>query len=123
MVKATFKSFSYAFCGIKDAMKRGPNLKIHVGIALLTLILATALSFSPIEWVLLIFTIFFVLTLELINSALEVTVNLVSPEVKEKARIAKDISAASVLLAAIMSVVVGFILFLPKVLALFCIKL
>lgn len=119
MVKRTFKSFSYAFFGIKDALRRGPNLKIHIAIGLLTLILAALFSFSPIEWILLIFTIFFVLTLEFVNSALEVTVNLASPEVKEEARIAKDISAASVLLAAIMAVAIGLILFLPKILSLF----
>ena len=91
-----------------------------MGIGFLTFILAGVLSFSLIEWVLLIFTIFFVLSLELVNSALEVTVNLASPEVKEEARIAKDISAASVLLAAVLAVVVGLILFLPKILALTC---
>lgn len=119
MVKRTFKSFSYAIFGIKDALARGPNLKIHIAIGVITLIFAALFSFSPIEWILLIITVFFVLTLEFVNSAMEATVNLTSPEVKEEARIAKDISAASVLLAAIMATVIGLILFLPKILSLF----
>jgi diacylglycerol kinase len=77
--------------------------------------LAFFLGFSPVEWIILAFTIAFVLILELINTTLEILVNIVSPEIKEEARIAKDVSAAVVLIGALLSLVVGAFLFLPKV--------
>ena len=63
-------------------------------------------------------TIFFVIMLELINTVLEALVDLVSPEVKDEAKVAKDVSAAAVLFAAFVSVIVGVLLFGPKLLVL-----
>ncbi len=68
------------------------------------------------EWLILILTITLVIVLELLNTAVESIVNLVSPQMQEAARIAKDTSAAAVLLAAVGAVVVGLLLFLPKLL-------
>jgi len=112
------KSFSFAFAGVKEAFKKEPNLRIHFSIAILALIFAFFLKFTVIEWVILFITIFFVLTLELINTSLESVVNLVSPEIKDEAKIAKDVSAAAVLFASIMSIVVGIALFVPKIMRL-----
>lgn len=112
------KSFSYAFSGLKEAFKKEPNLRTHAGIAILILIVAFFLKFSLMEWVLLTITIFFVLILELLNTALESLVNLVSPEIKKEAKVAKDVSAAAVLFASFMAVVVGIALFGAKLLAL-----
>jgi len=110
------RSFTFAISGVKEAFTREPNLRIHAALAAVALILATLLSFSVYEWALLIFTIFFVFILEFVNSALEAVVDLVSPELREEARVAKDISAACVLLAAVMALGVGAVLFLPKIL-------
>lgn len=115
---STPKSFGYAFEGIKIAFRNEPNMKIHVFMAFLALFLAIFLGLSKIEWLFLLFTIVNVLTLELLNTVLEAVVNLVSPQIKPHAKIAKDVSAAMVLLSAILSVVVGLVLFLPKILAL-----
>jgi len=111
----TLMSFGYAFSGLKTALKNEPNIRIHLLISLLAIILAFFLGFSPVEWIILAFTISFVLILELINTSLEALVNIVSPEIKEEARIAKDISAAAVFIGALLSLVVGAFLFLPKV--------
>ena len=111
----TLTSFGYAFSGLKTALKNEPNIRIHLLISLLAIILAFFLGFSPVEWIILAFTIAFVLILELINTTLEILVNIVSPEIKEEARIAKDISAAAVFIGALLSLVVGAFLFLPKV--------
>jgi undecaprenol kinase/diacylglycerol kinase (ATP) len=111
----TLTSFGYAFSGLKTALKNEPNIRIHLLIALLAIILAFFLKFNPVEWIILAFTIAFVLILELINTTLEILVNIVSPEIKEEARIAKDVSAAVVLIGALLSLVVGAFLFLPKV--------
>ena len=108
------KSFAYAFEGLGAAFKNQPNFRIQAVIAILSLFLATALKFSWLEMSILILTASTVLILELINTALEALVDLVSEEIKPKAKIAKDVSAAAVLLSAILSVVVGIFLFLPK---------
>jgi len=108
-------SFKFAFSGIKEALIKEPNFRIHIVLALSIMILAIILGLSTIDWLILLFTISFVLILELINTGLEALVDLVSPEISEKARIAKNVSAAAVLLAAILSIIVGVILFLPKI--------
>jgi diacylglycerol kinase len=109
------KSFGFAFAGLKTAFRDEPNLRIHIGLGTVVIILAAFLGFSHLEWVILTFTIFFVIILELLNTVLEEIVNLVSPEIKGPAKIAKDVSAACVLVAALMSIIVGVVLFVPKI--------
>lgn len=111
-------SFGYAFEGMKTVLKQEANLQVHLGIAVLVLITAVLLHFSVIEWVILLFTISFVISLELVNTSLEAIVDLVSPKSHEKAKIAKDVSAAAVLVATIFSIIISIILFLPKILVL-----
>lgn len=113
------KSFSYALTGLKEAFQKEPNLRIHSLIAIAVVVLAFFLKFEKFEWLILIVTIFFVFTLELLNTALEALVDLVSPEVKNEAKVSKDVSAAVVLFASLLAIIVGIILFLPKILALF----
>lgn len=111
----TTKSFYYAFQGLKTSFKQEPNLRVHTIAAILALTLGVTLKLSIYEWLLLTFTIFYVITLELLNTVLESIVNLVSPEIQPVAKVAKDVSAACVLLAAGMSVIVGIVLFAPKI--------
>lgn len=111
------RSFWFAFRGFYTAFRQEPNFRIHAVAALAVIIAGIVFRLRLIEWVVLVFTIIFVLILELINTAVESIVDLVSPDIQEKARIAKDVSAAAVFLAALFSVVVGITLFLPKILA------
>lgn len=113
---STLMSFGYAFSGLREALKKEPNIRIHLTLALLAITLALFLNFNPTEWIILAFTIAFVLILELINTTLEMLVNIVSPEIREEAKVAKDVSAAAVLIGALLSVVVAGFLFLPKIL-------
>lgn len=113
---STSKSFKYAVTGFKTAYKNEPNFRIHLIIALFALILGLFLKLELLEWLILTFTIFYVLTLELLNTSLEALVDLVSPEISHYAKIAKDVTAACVLMAAILSIIVGAVLFLPKIL-------
>jgi diacylglycerol kinase len=115
----TAKSFSFAFEGFKTAFRQEPNFRIHLVMAVFALSLGAFLKLSTLEWLILSFTIFYVITLELLNTVLEALVNLVSPEYRHYAKIAKDVSAACVLLAAVLSVIVGLVLFLPKIILLF----
>lgn len=79
-------------------------------------VLGVVLKISPSEWFDIILIIAFVLILELINTALESIVDIASPQIQEKARIAKDVSAGAVLVASLAAASIGAIIFLPKML-------
>ena len=111
----TAKSFGFAFEGVKTALKNEPNLRVHITFGALALLAAVLLGFTTYEWLILAITIFFVLALELLNTALESIVNLISPKKNPVAKAAKDVSAAMVLFASIMALFVGGVLFLPKI--------
>jgi len=113
------KSFGYAFQGLHTAVVEEPNFRIHLTFAVIAMLLGIFLGLKQIEWIVLMFTIFFVIILELLNTVLEAIVDLVSPDLKPAAKVAKDVSAACVLTAAFMSILVGFLLFAPKILGLF----
>lgn len=115
----TVKSFRYAFQGLNTAVRNEPNFRIHIVMAILALMVGYFLKLTSIEWLFLTFTIFYVLTFELLNTVLETMVDLVSPEISPSAKIAKDVSAACVLLGAFMSIIVGASLFIPKIVLLF----
>lgn len=112
------KSFSFAFAGIKQAFREEPNFRIHVIIALIAVGMAIYLNFTLIEWVILFFTVATVIVAELINTAVESLVDIVSPDVQPEAKIAKDVLAAAVFVTALLAIVVGFLLFLPKIILL-----
>ena len=114
----TPESFRYAFDGLKLTILNEPNFRIQMVLAIISSLLGILLKISQIEWLILITVIFMVLLLELINSSLEALVDLVSPEINEKAKVAKDTAAAAVLTASILSLIVGVVLFLPKILIL-----
>ncbi|KKR38065.1 hypothetical protein A2210_01875 [Candidatus Woesebacteria bacterium RIFOXYA1_FULL_40_18] len=114
--RGILESFGFAVAGIREAIQNEPNFKIHLGIAVLTLVLAYFLKFTILEWLLLTSVISFVLVLELVNTSLEAIVDLVSPEIRVKAKLAKDVAAASVLIASTFATAAGILLFLPKIL-------
>ncbi len=113
-----FKSFVFAFEGLKTAIKKGKNFRIQLFVGSLTVLLGLILKLNPVEWLALIILISFVLILELVNTSLEAIVDMVSPEIQDKAKIAKDVAAAAVLISSLAAVLAGLILFLPKLLLL-----
>lgn len=96
------------------AFKGGRNFRIQIALGSIAVILAVIFKLTPQEWITLIMIIAMVLILELINTTIEAVVDMVSPEISSMAKLAKDISAASVLIAAVASVFIGAFLFLPK---------
>lgn len=110
-------SFKFAWQGLKEAFLNEPNFRVHVLFAVLVLVLALVFGFNLTEWIVLLFTISFVIVLELINTSLEALVDLVSSEIRPKAKIAKDVAAAAVLVSAVIAVIVGVLLFAPKFLS------
>jgi diacylglycerol kinase len=115
----TVESLGYAIEGITEALKNEPNIRVHLAIGLLAVILGFVFNLSSTEWIIIFFTIAFVLILELVNTSLEAIVDVVSPKRRARAKVAKDVAAAAVLVSAILSLVIGIIIFLPKILPLF----
>lgn len=108
-------SFRYAIAGVQTAVRNERNLKIHLFVATLVIILGLIVQLSMTEWLFVAFAIGGVISLELVNSALERVVDLASSEYHPLAKEAKDIAAGAVFVYAILSVIVGVIIFLPKI--------
>ena len=108
-------SFKYAFEGIAEAWKTEQNLKIHFAIMALVIIAGFMFKISAMEWIVCLLLFAIVISLELINTAIETTVDIAMPDINEKAKYAKDIAAGAVLFSAIISVIIGLIIFLPKI--------
>jgi diacylglycerol kinase len=108
------KSFGYAFRGIKTVFATEANMKIHLVIAILVVICGFFFRISVTEWLLCLLCFGLVLSLEMINTAIEKTIDLVSPEYHSLAEKAKDAAAGAVLISAIIAAIVGLIIFIPK---------
>lgn len=114
-MKSFFLSFKYAFEGIVSAFKKERNLKIHFGIAVVVMILGVLFKLHKLEWLILILTIGIMIVLELINTSIERTIDLITEDYHPLAKQAKDIAAAACLVFAICTVIIGLIIFLPKI--------
>ncbi len=113
--KRLLNSFKYAWAGIKQAYKGEQNLKIHTFIAILVIVFGFFLKISYVEWLICLLLIGLVLMSEFINTALEYVVDLASPSVNPLAKAAKDTASAGVLMMAILSAVIGLVIFIPKI--------
>ncbi|MFI5162593.1 MAG: diacylglycerol kinase family protein [Sphingobacteriales bacterium] len=112
------RGFGYAFKGLGHATKTQLNFRVHLVCAVVAIALGYALDISTAEWLWVSLCIGMVLLTELINTAIELLVDLVSPEYNEKAGRVKDMCAAAVLITAITALVIGAVIFLPKLIAL-----
>lgn len=113
-VKELINSFCYAGQGIIASLSER-NVKIHIIIMLLVIVMGTVLKISRYEWSICIICFAVVIGGELFNTAIEIVVDMVMPHKDERAKMAKDISAGGVLVLAIGAAVVGIIIFLPKI--------
>lgn len=114
-IKERIASFKYALNGLKIILETQHNFMIHLIAAILVTAAGLFFHVSNIEWIIIIITIAIVLCAEAINTSIEKLTDLVSPDYDEQAGKVKDIAAAAVLIAAIASVIVGVIIFLPKI--------
>jgi diacylglycerol kinase (ATP) len=108
-------SFGYAFQGIGYAWSTQRHLRVHAGVAALAVLLGLALRISATDWAVLCLTIATVLSLELLNTVVEAVVDLASPNYHPLAKVAKDVAAGAVLVAACGGVAVGAFLFVPRI--------
>jgi diacylglycerol kinase (ATP) len=109
------KSFGYALQGLKSFFKTQHNAWIHVAATIVVIVAGLLFKVSLMEWIALSFAIALVFISELFNTAIEFLCDKISPELDPRIKLVKDISAAAVLIAAIVAVVVGAIVFVPKV--------
>jgi undecaprenol kinase len=112
-IKRLFKSFIYAFKGLKKTFVEEQNFQIQSSIALLVVVLGIFFRISKIEWCIILFTICSVLLMELANSAVERVTDILKPRIHEYVKEIKDIMAAAVFLASFFAVIIGIIIFFP----------
>lgn len=119
MMKKTKKlinSFKYAISGIITSFKTERNMKIHILVMILVIIAGIIFKLSLLDWIILVIMFGLVISAELFNTAIETTIDMITKEKNEKAKIAKDVAAGAVLVLAVASVIVGLIIFIPKIL-------
>ncbi|MBT2288114.1 diacylglycerol kinase family protein [Paenibacillus albidus] len=109
--KKFWHSFRFAAHGIAAAFKSELNMKVHTIFALVVLLAAAFFRLPVASWMILAVAITLVLTAELLNTAIEATIDLVSPELHPLAKKAKDTAAGAVLLTAVFAVIAGVYVF------------
>lgn len=117
--KKLINSFKFAFKGIGSSIKSERNMKIHFTMMILVVLAGIILNISMWEWITCFILFGLVISLEMVNTAIEIVVDLVSPTFNDRAGRTKDIAAGAVLVNAIVAFIIGLLIFLPKVLDLF----
>ncbi|MBN1339146.1 MAG: diacylglycerol kinase family protein [Bacteroidales bacterium] len=107
--------FLFALRGIKSALQREPNMKIHLVASVLAIAGGIVCHIDTLSWFAVLFSIVLVLAAELINSSLEAFTDLISPEFHKKAGMAKDMAAGAVLVTAIGALIAGIMVFTPHI--------
>lgn len=115
MIRRHTISFKHALNGLVFAFTHHPNLRIHLMVAILAASVGIYFHLIFFEWIILLFTIILVIIAEMINTSIESVVDLVTTEHRQSAKIAKDVSAGMVLLTSIFAMIIGIILFIPKI--------
>ncbi len=113
--KHFWDNFINAISGIVTAVKNERHMKFHVLATCLVIPLSIYYRISKLEFIAVILTISAVISAEMINTAIEAVVDLATSEYNEKAKIAKDVAAGAVLVSAVFSIVVGYLVFFDRV--------
>ena len=118
-IKRIINSFKYAFNGLIDTYKTEQSVWIYIPVSLLVILMGFYFKINTIEWLVIVLVLGVILSLELINTALESVVDLVTDKYHPLAKKAKDTVSAAVLVFAVASVIIGLIIFIPKIILLF----
>lgn len=116
-LKRFFNSFKYAGSGIISAFKTEQNLTAHTIFTIVVLLMSYFFKISVLELCLILFAIGLVISLELINTAIEYTIDMSMPNINPLAKLGKDIASGAVLFSAIIALIIGIIIFIPKIIA------
>lgn len=114
--RARLKSFIYAFEGLKCFFRYEHNARIHSFAAVAVLIVSAILKISKLEFIAVLTSIALVIMAEMFNTAIEKTMDHLSPAIHPAVKAIKDMAAAAVLVAAIVAVIIGLIIFIPRIL-------
>jgi diacylglycerol kinase (ATP) len=115
MAKKFISSFKYARAGAEHAWRTQRNLWVHFLIGLIVLLTAIYLSVSLVEMSILVLVIFNVIAVEMLNTAVEEMVNILSPGYRKEAALAKNVAAAAVLVVSVGSILIGCFIFIPRI--------
>jgi diacylglycerol kinase len=113
-LKSRLESFKFALNGLLLLLKNEHNSRIHILAAIIAIVMGIIMKLDHYEWSLLVIVIGAVFLTELLNSSIESLADLIDPEFNELIMRAKDYSAAAVLISAIVAIVVGGLIFIPK---------
>ncbi len=118
-IKGRLKSFTYAFSGIFTLFREERNAQLYVVFAIITLLMSWWLQISPIEWIVVCSAIGLMFAMEAVNTAIEELSDFAcNQKIQHSIKKVKDLAAAAVLITAIVALIAGLIIFLPKLLAL-----
>ena len=118
-IKRFFNSFTYNYEGIKYSLLNEQSMIIHFIVAFIVIVFGFVLKINKYEWMITLIIIGCVISSEFINTAVEAIVDMVMPNKHPLAKIAKDTASAAVGIFALVALIIGFILFVPKFIALF----
>ena len=114
-LKKRLKSFVYAFSGFKTLLKEEHNSRIHLIAAVCAVALSIVLQISTYEWIAVIVVIGFVFAMELVNTVVENIADYLTDGFDARIKKIKDLSTAATLMSAVVALVVGVVIFLPKI--------
>ncbi|KKO88893.1 MULTISPECIES: diacylglycerol kinase family protein [Sphingobacterium] len=116
--RARLKSFRYAFSGLKTAWQEEHNFRVHCIAAIMAILLSFVLHIRTHEWIAVLFAIGFVFVCELLNTALENMADFICPEDNPNIKKMKDVAAAAVMISSITALLIGLLIFTPKLISL-----
>ena len=114
-IKRLTKSFLYAFRGLIKVFKEEQNFQIQTSTGFIIIILGWYFQINKSEWLFLIIIIGLVLLMEILNSAVERVSDILKPRIHDYVKEIKDIMAAAVMLSSILAIIIGIIIFIPKI--------
>ena len=118
-LKRFINSFKYSLQGLEYAYQNEQSMFIHICMTILVIVLGILLKLENYEWLFLFIIIGLILSTELMNTAIEATIDLICQKFDKNAKIAKDTAAASVFVLSIIAIIGGLYIFVPKLIALF----
>lgn len=119
MIRKQSLSFRHALEGLKWVLKTQPNFRIHIFLSALSLLGGWYFEISYVEFLIILTLIFIGLVIEAINTGIEETIDALNKDWSHEVKIAKDVSAASMLIFALGSTIIAVVIFVPRILALF----
>ena len=114
-IKRLGNSFKYAVEGIKSAYKTEQNLLVHTIAAILVLVLGILLKLSYLEFAIVFLVIGLVIAAEMVNTSIEYAIDMAMPSIHPLAKVAKDVASGAVLFSAIIAIIVGCFIYIPKI--------